>query len=170
MPRATVFIAGSRAVSRLNDAIRKRLDNVMAEHHDVVVGDANGADRIVQQYLADHHYSNVAVYCTGSRCRNNVGSWPTVAIAPPAGVHGGFEFYAVKDQQMAAAATHGLMLWDGESRGTFGNIRNLVAAQKPVVVYLSPTKEFFNVRTHADVSELIEKVGPFALAEAKRRA
>jgi adenine-specific DNA-methyltransferase len=102
MPAVKVFIGGSRAVARLNDALRKRLDRIIAEHHEVLIGDANGADRIVQQYLADHQYRAVTVYCTGSRCRNNVGQWTTNAIAPPASVRGGFDFYAARDRKMAA--------------------------------------------------------------------
>ena len=154
MPTTTVFIAGSRAISRLNEAIRQRLDRVMAEGHHVLVGDANGADCIVQQYLAGQGYANVTVYCTGLKCRNNVAPWQTVNVAPPADAARGFDFYAAKDRAMAEAATHGLMLWDGESRGTYANIRNLIAGHKPVVVYLSPTKSFVNVRTQTDLEEM----------------
>jgi hypothetical protein len=71
---------------------------------------------------------------------------------------------------MAADATHGLMLWDGESRGTFGNVRNLVGAGKPVVVYLSPAKQFLNVRTEADIERLVGKAAPAAAGDARRRA
>jgi len=155
MTSVTVFIAGSRAISRLNDALRDRLDRIITQGHQVVVGDAKGADRIVQKYLADRQYRDVTVFCTGVRCRNNVGDWPTIAVAPPAGVHAGFDFYAAKDREMAARATHGLMLWDGQSRGTFTNIRNLVRLKKPVAVYLSPDKSFINLKTDTDVDALL---------------
>jgi hypothetical protein len=170
MPVVKVFIAGSRAVSRLNDALRQRLERIITEGHEVLVGDANGADRIVQQYLADRHYKDVTVFCAGDRCRNNVGEWPTVAVAPPAGVHGGFDFYAVKDREMAANATHGFMLWDGESRGTFTNINNLIRHDKPVVVYLSPSKTFVNIKTVADIDNLVAQAAPAATHEQRRRA
>jgi len=155
---ARVFIAGSRAVSRLNDTIRGRLDRVIAAGHEVLIGDANGADRAVQQYLAGLEYPRVTVFCTGLRCRNNVGNWPTRNVAPPADVNAGFDFYAAKDREMAKLATHGLMLWDGESRGTFTNIRNLVRADKPVVVYVSPVRKFFNVRTPDSVDQLLAQI------------
>ena len=170
MTPVKVFIAGSRALSRLNDAVRERLDRIIDERHEVLIGDASGADRIVQQYLADRHYRKVTVYCTGGRCRNNVGQWATLAIAPPAGVHNGRGFYTVKDQEMAANATHGLMLWDGESRGTFANIRTLVRGSKPVVVYLSPAKEFVNVKTPGDIDALLTQAQPVARHEVRRRA
>ena len=170
MSAVRVFVAGSRAITRLNDSLRARLDRIMAEHHEVLVGDANGADRIVQQYLADCHYRDVTVYCTGGRCRNNVGQWLTAAIAPPAGVHGGAEFYAVKDREMAANATHGLMLWDGESRGTLTNIKNLARDRKPVVVYLRPGKTFLTIKTTADLDALLAQAAAALTHEVRRHA
>jgi hypothetical protein len=149
-----VFIAGSRSLTRINDALRERLDRIIAEGHDVLVGDANGADKAVQSFFAERNYRQVTVFWTGGRCRNNVGGWPVLAVAPPAGVHSGYDFYAVKDREMASVATHGLMVWDGESRGTFANIRTLVAAEKPVVVYLGPDQLFVTVKTGADLDAL----------------
>ena len=155
MTPVKVFIAGSRAISRLNDALRQRLDRIIAEGHSVLVGDANGADKIVQKHFADQQYGKVVVYCTGLKCRNNLGQWSVHPVAPPPNVHGGFDFYTAKDREMAADATHGLMLWDGESRGTFTNINNLVRASKPVVVYLGPTKAFLNIKTDSDIDALL---------------
>lgn len=170
MSSVKVFIGGSRAVSRLIDALRERLNRIMAEQHQVLVGDANGADKAVQQYFADSQYPNVTVFCTGARCRNNVGAWTNVAIAPPAGVHSGFDFYAVKDREMATQATHGFMLWDGESRGTFANIRTLVRDGKSVVVYVSPSKSFVNVKSTADIDGLLAEATLSAAQEVRRHA
>lgn len=155
MPTVKVFIAGSRSVSRLNSALRQRLDRIIGEGHEVLIGDASGTDRAVQQYLADRRYRDVTVFCTGERCRHNVGRWKNLAIAPPPGVRGGFDFYAAKDREMAALATHGLMLWDGESRGTRTNIESLVRNNKPVVVYLGPARSFLTVKTQGDMNNLL---------------
>lgn len=125
--------------------------------HAVIVGDANGADKAVQRYLADRRYANVIVYFSGLRFRNNVGAWTTRPITPPPGVHGGFEFYAAKDRAMANDATHGLMLWDGVSRGTFANITALISDDKPVVVYLDDSRAFVNVRCQSDIDTLLVK-------------
>lgn len=162
MSAVKVFIAGSRAISRLNDAVRSRLDRIMAERHSVLIGDANGADKAVQKYLADHRYVDVTVYFTGLNFRNNVGAWRVRAIHPAAGVNGGFEFYAAKDRAMADDATHGLMLWDGESRGTFANINNLIRQHKPVAVYVGSAREFVNVKSDADIDVLLSKASPSA--------
>ena len=61
----TVFLSGSRNISRLNDAIRMRLQTITDKGFHVVVGDANGADKAIQSYLATMQYANVTVFCVG---------------------------------------------------------------------------------------------------------
>jgi len=70
----SVFVAGSRALSKLNAQVKERLDNILRKEFTVLVGDANGADKAVQRYLAERAYRHVVVYCM-EVCRNNVGNW-----------------------------------------------------------------------------------------------
>lgn len=149
-----VFIAGSRRLSRLNADVKRRIDAMIEKGFLILVGDANGVDKAVQKYLAERAYSNVVVYCMTSKCRNNVANWPTreIQAAPSAR---GFAYYATKDRAMWDAAEYGLMLWDGESKGTLNSVINMVRQDKPVVVYLAPKKRFKNVRTTNDVIELL---------------
>ena len=42
-----------------------------SETHDVLVGDANGADKAAQTYLFKNNYKNVIVYCSGYIFDNN---------------------------------------------------------------------------------------------------
>ncbi len=55
---------------------------------------------------------------------------------------------------MAAEASVGLMLWDGESRGTLLNVMRLVAQEKPAFVYVVPEKAFTDVRSDHDLERL----------------
>jgi hypothetical protein len=59
---------------------------------------------------------------------------------------------------MAAAATVGLMLWDGQSRGTLMSVLRLADQRKPVVVYVQPRKGFLDVRTQGDLVTLLSEV------------
>jgi predicted Rossmann fold nucleotide-binding protein DprA/Smf involved in DNA uptake len=68
-----VFIGGSRRLSKLNKDVKRRLDNIIEKGFTVVVGDANGVDKAVQQYLASKHHENVVVFCMAGQCRNNLG-------------------------------------------------------------------------------------------------
>lgn len=149
---STVFIGGSRRLSRLNEVIRGRLDNIIERNHAVLIGDANGGDRAVQAYLAERGYRSVTIYCMNADCRNNVGQWPVRAIA--ANDQRGFDYYALKDAAMTADAECGFMLWDGKSKGTLFNIRRLIAAGKPVVVYLAADHSCHTIRKEADLSLL----------------
>ena len=63
----------------------------------ILVGDANGADKAIQRYLADKSYPNVLVHCMKDHCRNNVGNWPTREVSAPRGAKG-FDYYSLKDR------------------------------------------------------------------------
>jgi hypothetical protein len=157
MSEKKVFIAGSRKLSRLNGDLRSRLDNIIEKGLTVVVGDANGADQAVQSYLAGKHYPNVTVFCAARGCRNNAGNWPIRSVAAAPGARG-FDYYAAKDREMAGQADYGLMLWDGQSRGTLTNIVDLVRRGKPVAVYVAPLGTFATVR---DSPELVKWLSGF---------
>lgn len=125
----TVFVGGSRRISRLNDTIRTRADNIVRQGLKVLVGDANGTDKAMQHHFAAKDYKNVVVYCMGGHCRNNLGNWPTKHISAERSTRD-FSYYATKDQEMAKEASCGFMIWDGKSKGTLNNVLNLLRQQK----------------------------------------
>ena len=151
----TVFIGGSRAVSRLNPTIRDRLDDLMRKGCRIVIGDANGADKAVQQYLAAQGYRNVTIYCM-EKPRNNIGNWKVRSIQGHSSRRG-FAYYATKDIAMANEADCGVMLWDGRSKGTLHNILNLVRAGKKVLVYFSPERKFYKISGADDLETLLAR-------------
>jgi hypothetical protein len=151
----SVFIGGSRAVSKLNGIIRDQLDDLIQKHCTILIGDANGADRAVQQHFAERNYRNVIVFCM-NHCRNNVGAWETRAISPLTNKRD-FSHFAQKDLAMAREARCGVMLWDGKSKGTLNNIHNLLHDQKKILVYLSSDKNFHKLCNEADLHTLLSQ-------------
>jgi len=145
----SVFVAGSRAVSKLNSQIRERLDNVIQQNLQVLIGDANGVDKAVQRYLAKSRYQNVVVYCMES-CRNNAGDWPTRNHSAAINAARDRHYYGIKDLAMSQDADCGLMLWDGISKGTLTNVLNLLNAHKKLLLYLGPKKAFFKLNSYED--------------------
>ena len=173
-----VFVAGSRQISRLPVEVGSRLDTMSEKGFQILVGDANGADKAIQRYLADRSYPNVLVHCMKDHCRNNVGNWPTREVAAPRGAKG-FDYYSLKDRAMADTAEYGLMLWDGKSKGTVNNVVNLSRDHKPVVVYVAATKQFRTIKTPDDLRDLLAQgdsdsveriVGELHLNFGQRRA
>ena len=94
------------------------------------------------------------VFCTGNRCRNNIGQWETRNVAADKRSKG-FSFYVVKDLQMAKEATYGFMIWDAKSKGTLNNVLNLLRLEKKILVYSAPTQSFQTVRTADDLHALL---------------
>lgn len=152
----TVFIGGSRSLTRLNDTIRTRADNIIRQQFTVILGDANGADKSMQSYFAAKGYSHVIVYCMDDRCRNNIGNWPTQRIFADRS-RKDFAYYATKDEEMARTASYGFMLWDGRSKGTLNNILNLLRLQKKVLVYFSPDQSYSTLKSVKELGVLLGK-------------
>lgn len=149
-----VFIGGSRKISRLNEIIRKRLHNIIEQGFTVLVGDANGADKAVQSYFHKNKYNEVLVYCSGLKCRNNIGGWSTINVEIPSNVQG-LKFYMVKDSKMSEDADYGFMIWDGKSAGTLNNVLNLLKQHKKALVYFSPNKNFYTISKSDDLRYIL---------------
>lgn len=165
----TIFIGGSRHVSRLPSEVKKRLDNVVSSGHHVIVGDANGADKAVQKHLLESHYDKVTVFCSGDTPRNNLGTWRTHRVNVPKSAKG-FHFYAAKDREMAREADFGLMIWDGKSPGTVLNVLRLVQAGKISVLFNVHDKAAINIRSADQWRDFLSKCSLDVLADIKERA
>ena len=164
----TVFLGGSRHVSVLGAEVAQRVERIIAQGLDVVVGDAAGADRAFQAHLAKVGYSKVIVFHSGARCRNNVGEWPTRSIATDAKA-GTAKFYSAKDKVMAEAAEFGLMLWDGASAGTPLNVWRLLRRRKKAVVFITSSQRFLEIREPSDWETLLEAARTETRTEVTRR-
>ena len=151
-----VFIGGSRHVSKLSTPIKERLDNIIAQNFMVFVGDASGADKAVQKYFADASYDRVIVFCSGENYRNNVGHWKIKYIKAANNLKG-FQFYALKDREMARQADFGFMIWDGKSAGTILNVLRLVRAGKKAVLFNIQENQFIHFKTANDWGDFISQ-------------
>lgn len=151
-----VFIAGSIKISQLNQEIKKRIGNVVSNGFKVIIGDANGVDRAVQEYLFSQNYQNVLVFCMGGRCRHNIGNWQIRSIKTDKAKKD-FKYYAIKDFEMVKEADYGFMIWDGKSKGTLNSIINLLKLDKKVLVYLNFEKKFHTLHSLPDLNTVLSK-------------
>jgi hypothetical protein len=157
-----VFVGGSQSITKLPVAIAAKIDNIIYSDFTVLVGDAIGVDSCVQKYLAEKAYANPLVFCTGV-CRNNADDWKTMVVSSKAGEKG-FDFYALKDREMAREADYGFMVWEGKSKGTLNYVLNLLSENKSALVFFSPEESFYTIRNAEDLSALLAKCGKRALA------
>jgi hypothetical protein len=134
----------------------------------VIVGDANGADKAVQQFFFSKGYQKVEVIFSGSVCRNNVGHWNTRNI-DTAAHDKGRAFYTLKDRAMALEATYGFMVWDEKSPGTLLNVLRLLRQGKKVVVYLTSVHRFAELLSPDQWEDFIAHYGAEFRLEMEQR-
>ena len=146
-----IFISGSKILKdhckndALSDSVIVKLDRIMDDADEILIGDCIGTDALVQKYLHEKQYRNVTVYVLGNKnwTRNNIGSWEEKHF----GVHvtNGYRKRLEKDLHMAEESDAGVAVWDGESKGTFVNMVCLAAQGKVCDVYLLNEKRWIEI-------------------------
>jgi predicted XRE-type DNA-binding protein len=164
----TVFIAGSISISRLHKKAEERIRNIVSSDLDVVVGDADGADKSIQECLHSHGARRVTVYCTGDTPRNNVAEWPVQRVHSKAKA-GSRAYFTAKDLDMARNSDYGLMIWDGKSTGTLSNVVELLREKKKSVVFVNKSKEFATIADVHGLKRLLTFMSDHARAKAEEK-
>ncbi|WP_444930997.1 hypothetical protein ACJJIF_04225 [Microbulbifer sp. SSSA002] len=148
-----VFISGSITIKEIDPAAQERINRIVASTFTIILGDANGADSAVQNYVQHLNYKNVVVYCSGKKARNNLGLWNTEHVSTHHRV-GSREFYQAKDKEMASDCDYGFMIWDGSSTGTLSNVIEITRLGKYSLVFISKTREFIKIKCADDIDKL----------------
>ncbi|MGP8251485.1 MAG: hypothetical protein ACLQHF_05575 [Terracidiphilus sp.] len=163
-----VFIAGSMNIKHLDPKVKERIDNIVAQNLEVVVGDADGVDASIQSYLFGHGTARITVFCSGMRPRNNVGNWPVQRVETHY-PEGSRAFFTAKDIRMSEIADIGLMIWDTKSTGTLSNVIELLARNKKSVVFVNKAKAFKNISTVEHLEELLRYMSEHAKQKANEK-
>lgn len=141
-----VFVSGSSKTQdktseyyykELPKGVREALDQRIKNKDTIIVGDAPGIDRQVQDYLKKKHYKNVEVYSPGTEPRYLANKkWKNNLIDSSEFEPGSPEWLAKKDKEMSKAADEGIaVILPNGSQATRNNIRRLIDENKGVSVY-----------------------------------
>lgn len=134
MNELKIFISGSIRIKKLPQSAIIKINNIIDKNFQIIIGDAKGVDSLVQKYLLEENFQNVIVYYAGDKVRNNLGNWPIKNVSNNS-TKKGRDLYTLKDIQMANDADYGLMIWDGESKGTLANIKEMKIKNKRFFVF-----------------------------------
>lgn len=143
----TVFISGSSKTQdkesdyyrkNLPRPVRDRIDQKIRNGDKIVVGDAPGIDRQVQDYLKSRKYKNVEIYGPGKEVRYAADKkWKTNPIDDPDHEPMSPEWLAKKDKVMSDVADEGIaVILDEGAKATRKNIERLQGQEKPVDTYM----------------------------------
>lgn len=142
----TVFISGSSKTQSkdspyyrkdLPSSVKITLDSYISDNAKIVIGDAPGIDRQVQDYLASKQYKNVEIYSPGKQTRYLADSTWTSHLIDSSYEEGSKEWLAAKDVVMESVSTEGLaiVLPNGGASATRKNVDRLIANNKDVSIY-----------------------------------
>lgn len=182
---ATIFISGSRVIPFLPEEAKCRLDRIIQEGHDVVIGDSDkGVDAMIAAYFADNNYDRISIYTTRPvpRLKTVLPSWKTVIVNSEidkkvdkqGNVVNQRDIETKKDKAMGDVADFGFVIWKPEypnrfgkasvSKGSLRNMVQLLSDSKPVVLYrLDGSDGTFNLielRNKQELNSLIENESP----------
>ena len=131
----TIFLGGSKIITRLDERIKEDLIDYMNLGYNILIGDSLGADKEMQKLLAENGYPFVTVYYSGDRPRFNLGNWKTKHISSNKYLSD-FERQKLKDNQMAIDCDFGYMIMQGQTKGTMANINELLEQNKHCYVMM----------------------------------
>lgn len=143
----TLFISGSSKTQskdnpyyrkKLPKEIRSEIDSAIKAKKRIIIGDAPGIDRQVQDYLKRKRYSNVEVYGPGKQVRYSANKkWKTNPIESGKYKPDTDEWRAEKDKVMSKLADEGLavVLENGGAGATRDNIKRMLDRHKDVKIY-----------------------------------
>lgn len=144
--KKSVFISGSSKTQfndnpyyrkKLPKQITDQIDQYVKDKKKIIIGDAPGIDRQVQDYLNKIGYKDVEVYGPGKNIRYFANmDWKQNPIDAPEFEEGSQEWLRKKDIAMTKAADEGLaIILDNGAQATRNNITRLLDQNKNVKVY-----------------------------------
>lgn len=154
-----MFISGSMSTDVIGKDILNSIDFSIRKDYHILIGDAKGVDKSIQEILKSNNYKNVIVYHVGETPRNKIDSeWSSKRIEidlmdEKLFRNGRYTRKAQmrKDLQMALDSDFGLVIWEDIKKNRFGNLQvskgslnnifNLLLLNKKVGVYLQGHSE-----------------------------
>ncbi|HFC8468054.1 TPA: hypothetical protein ACFP4C_001211 [Neisseria subflava] len=154
-----IFISGSISSKEIPDVVIKSVDNSRERNYTILIGDATGIDKSIQDMLKADNYKNVEIYHVGPTPRNFADrAWINKRILVDTDNEKLFkdgkytrEAQMMKDKAMVDNADFGLVIWRDTSKNRFGNVHvskgslnniyNLLMQEKYVGLFYIPNPE-----------------------------
>ena len=167
-PRIKTFIHGSVS-AELPNFVKSILDLSIENGDEILVGDDDGIDILVQKHLASKRYNNVTIYCKGIFPQNNFVA--SAKIRSCAGATQGLPDDAVRvvhKKQMADDCDQAFWIsddnvhlhWDGINKTVADNIHHFEKMNMPISVSIGSCKDIFTpiFITHVDYSPIVHHI------------
>lgn len=118
-----IFVGGSKTLTELSVETKNTLVEYMHAGATFLIGDAMGADLLIQKVLAKNGYQKAVIYTVKDKARINVGFWKEKQVK-------GYDVQEQVNIEMASDADEGFMLFKENSAEVMANVERLVAQGK----------------------------------------
>lgn len=146
-----VFMCGSISIKEIPPEAKKRIDNIIAKRYEILVGDADGIDYEIQKYCRDKKYFKLTIYIVGDKARKIATSeFMAKQIKKDSNKieyvqnsnkkQSERERQWIKDKAMMDDCDYGLIIWDGESKGSYKNLLYMIDSKKKFYLYIDGKK------------------------------
>lgn len=138
----SVFISGSISIKNLPVCVKSSIDTICNLGIKILVGDANGIDKMVQDYCKKIDYNSVIVYSIYQSPRYNASDFEHKFIHTQNNLKKERERQKEKDKAMTLDGDYSLVVWDGISKGSYANINRAIKYNKKAKVYLKENNSY----------------------------
>ncbi|MBD3843290.1 MAG: hypothetical protein IE909_15700 [Campylobacterales bacterium] len=162
-----VFISGSISIKKLPVAVEASLDNIFKKGMEILVGDADGIDTMVQNYCKRANYRKVTVYSIYPTPRYMVNGFNKKYIIPKSDSKRERDLQKEKDEAMTLDSEYSFVIWDGKSKGSFSNVVRALENNKKIKLYLSDIDDYMQQSkiTKTEIEFVYRKNNGYSAAE-----
>jgi len=137
-----VFISGSISIKKLPACVEDSIKKIIDAKLEILVGDADGIDTMVQNCCKKLNYNSVTVYSIYKSPRYKVQEFYNKYIVPQSDSKKERELQQEKDKAMTLDSEYSFVIWDGKSKGSYHNILRAIDNEKKIKLYLSNESKF----------------------------
>jgi len=141
-----VFISGSISIKEIPEIVKDSIRKIIENKFEILVGDADGIDTLIQRYCNNLKYTSVTVYSVYSIPRFKIDRFDSKYIPIKENLKKERERQQVKDEAMTLDSEYSLIVWDGKSKGSYRNILRAIEHGKKTKVYLSHENDFIKLK------------------------
>lgn len=139
-----VFISGSISIKKLPLEVINSIKKIIDNRIQILVGDADGIDTLVQDFCLNESYTNLTVYSISTIPRYKASNeFNFKHIFPNEKIKKERERQQEKDKAMTLDSEFSFIIWDGKSKGSYANIIRALENNKKIKIYDNTAQNFF---------------------------
>lgn len=139
-----VFISGSISIKKLPIEVINSIKKIIENKIQILVGDADGIDTLIQDFCLNENYTNLTVYSISAIPRYKASNeFKFKHIFPDEEIKKERARQQEKDKAMTLDSEFSFVVWDGKSKGSYANLIRALENNKKIKIYDNTAKYFF---------------------------